>query len=103
MVMLPVRVKVDGDVIVRVVEPRTAPTTAATVVTPGAWLVARPALLMVATQAADEVHVAELLRSCVLLSAYVPVAMNCCVPARGIEGFDGVTATDSRATVITVN
>ena len=69
----------------------------------GATLVARPALLMVATQAADEVHVAEVLRSCVLPSAYEPVAMNCCVPAREIEGFAGVTATDTSATVITVN
>ncbi len=36
-----------------------------------------PALLMVATAGEDELQVAVVVRSCVVLSVYVPVAVNC--------------------------
>ena len=43
---------------------------------------------------ADELHVAEVVRSLVLPSLNVLVAVNCCVAWTTIEGFDGVTAMD---------
>src|ERR1700691_5001095 len=41
-------------------------------------------------------QVAELLRSNVLPSLYVPVAANCCVVPRAKDGPAGVTAIDTR-------
>ena len=37
-----------------------------------------------------------------LLSEYVPVAVNCCVRPFAIDGFAGVTAIDSNVAAITV-
>ena len=72
---------------------------AAIVVEPVATLVASPslppALLTVATPAADELHVTAVVRSCVVLSLNVPVAANCCVTPSAIDGFVGVTANDT--------
>ena len=48
-------------------------------------------LLMVAMAAFDEVQVAEAVRSPVVPSLYVPVAVNCIVPPGAIVGFAGVT------------
>ena len=39
--------------------------------------VARPAVLMVATVTVEELHVAVLVRLCVVPSLNVPVAVNC--------------------------
>jgi len=50
----------------RVVDPLTAPDVAEMVVMPVPALVARPVLLIVATPAADELQVTELVRSCAL-------------------------------------
>jgi hypothetical protein len=55
-------------VTVSVVEPLTAPEAAWMVVAPAAKLVAKPALLIVATAVAEELHVAEPVRFCVLPS-----------------------------------
>jgi hypothetical protein len=58
-------------------EPWMLPTDAWIVVCPGPTAVANAELLIVATRLADEVHVAVAVRFCVLLSEYVPVAVNC--------------------------
>ena len=55
---------------------------------------AKPVLLMVATEVFEEPQVTEFVRFCVLPSLYVPVAANCCVPPLAIDGFVGVTAID---------
>ena len=59
-------------VTVRVVDAEMPPTAAVIVVVPSATEVARPfapaALLMVATEMSDDVQLADVVRSCVLLS-----------------------------------
>src|SRR6266851_8681541 len=73
------------------------------VVDPVPTAVARPAVLMVATPAAaDELHVAVLVRFWVLPSLYVPVAVNCCVLPLAIDGFAGVTAMETSVAAVTV-
>ena len=57
----------------------TLPTAAVILLEPIPTTLARPAELIVATATFEEFHVAVLLRFCVLLSEYVPVAVNCCV------------------------
>jgi hypothetical protein len=73
------------------------------VVDPRATAVASPAVLIVATLAAEELHVAVLVRFCVLASVYVPVAVNCCVLPLAIEGVAGVTAIDTSVAAVTVS
>lgn len=87
---------------VRTVEPLIGPSVAVTLELPAATAVATPAVLMVATVVVVDVHVADAVRSCVLLFVYVPVAANCCVVPLPIDGFAGVTAIDTRAGVPTV-
>ena len=65
--------------------------------------VARPAVLIVAMVAAEELQVAVLLRFCVVPSVYVPVAVNCCVPPLAIDGFADVTAIDTSVAAVTVS
>jgi hypothetical protein len=57
---------------------------------------ASPALLMVANDVGVELQVTALVRSCVLLSLYVPVAVNCWLVPFAIEGLAGVTDKESR-------
>ena len=64
-------------VTVRVVLPEMAPEVARTVVDPLPTAVARPAVLIVATVTAEELHVVVLVRFCVVPSLKVPVAVNC--------------------------
>jgi hypothetical protein len=73
------------------------------VVDPGATALAKPAVLIVATPAAEELHVAVLPRFWVLPSLYVPVALNCWVLPLAIDGFTGVTAIDTSVAAVTVN
>jgi len=87
-------------VTVKVLEPLTVPDVAVTVVEPPPAVVASPALLMVATAVADELHVAVLVRLLVEPSLNVPVAVNCCVLKSVVaDGFAGVTAMDERVGV----
>jgi hypothetical protein len=72
------------------------------VVLPTATPVARPALVIVATAVLDELHVTALVRFCVLLSLYVPVAVNCCVAPVASEVFAGVTAIDTSVGAVTI-
>jgi len=81
----------------------TLPDTALIVVDPVATLVARPAMLIVTTAGTEEFHVAVLVRFCVLLSVYVPIAANCCVSPSGIVGDSGVTAIETNTGAVTVS
>jgi hypothetical protein len=80
---------------------------AETVAVPCPELVASPllptALLMIATAASEELHVTVDVRSCVLPSVYVPVAVNCCVVPRAIVGICGLIAIDTSTAGFTTN
>jgi len=81
---------------VSVTEFVTDPDVAVMVELPGPPLDASPPVTL-ATRGFDEVQVAELVKSCVLPSLKVPVAVNCCVAPKAITGFTGVTAMDCSA------
>src|ERR1700694_189552 len=83
-----------GAVTVSRVVPLTLPTVAVIVVGPGARVVAAPVALIVATVVADELHVAVAVKSAVVPSLFVPLAVNCCGVPFTTEGFAGVTARD---------
>jgi hypothetical protein len=70
---------------------------------PMAMPLAKPVLAIVATVVVPDTHVAWLVRSCVLLSEYVPVALNCFVVPFAIVGLPGVTAIDTNVAAVTVN
>src|SRR5579872_5402790 len=86
---------------------RMGPTTAVTSVTPVVMGVARPlvgvALLTAATDFWLEYQVASVVRSIVLLSEKLPVALSCCVTPRGTLGLAGEMAMAVSATVLTVS
>src|SRR2546423_13066942 len=84
-----------GAVTVKMAEPLTGLAVAAIAVVPCPRLVARPVLLMVAVPIADDVQIAEVDKSWVLPSVYVPVAVNCCVFPWAIDGVAGLTAIDT--------
>jgi hypothetical protein len=62
---------------VSVVLPVTVPDVAEIVVVPTATVAARPPAAMVAVAVLEEAQLAVAVRSCVVLSVYVPVAVNC--------------------------
>ena len=88
-------------VTVSVVLPEMEPEVERMVVEPVPAAVARPAVLIVATVTAEELHVAVLVRSWVVPSLKVPVALNCWVWPLVIEEFAGVTAIDARVAAVT--
>ena len=90
-------------VTVSTVVPLTVPDVALTVAVPVPTLCPSPPLLIVAVVGVSDVHVAVLLRSCVLPSVNVPVATNCCAVPNAIEGLAGVTANDTSAAAVTVS
>lgn len=63
-------------------------------------LLAKPALLIVATAVLLELQVTVLVKSRVVPSLYVPVAVNCCVVPLTIEAFAGVTASDTNTPLL---
>src|SRR6266478_5496450 len=70
---------------------------------PGFTPVANPNEVIVADVLSDDAHVAEFVRFCVLLSLYIPVAVNCrLLPTATIAGF-GVTAIDTSVAGVTVS
>ena len=73
------------------------------VLVPVPTALAKPVLLMVATEVFEELQVAVLVRFCVLPSLYVPMAVNCCIVPLGIEVLAGVTAIEERTGGVTVN
>jgi hypothetical protein len=94
-------------VTVSVVVPLILPDVAVIVADPVATEVASPldppALLTVATPVSDELQVADAVKSWVVLSEYVPVAVNCCFVPRAMLGLVGVTAMDTRMAGVTVS
>ena len=86
-------------VTIKVVDPETLPDAAVIVVDPVATAAADPlepvALLIVATPVLDELHVAAPVRSCVVLSEKVPVAVNCLDVPLAMLGLVGVIAIDT--------
>lgn len=68
-----------GGVTVNVAAPLIVPEAALIVVDPATTLLATPALLTFATATAEEVQATVVVRFCVVLLLYVPVAVNCCV------------------------
>lgn len=61
---------------------------------PAASEVTRPAELTVAVTVDDELHVATLVRSAVLPSLYLPVAVNCWLVFTGMEDAAGDRVMD---------
>ena len=59
-------------------------------------------LLIVAMFIWLELHVTVVVRFCVLLSVYLPVAVNCSVPVVLMVGFAGVTAIETNVAAVTV-
>ena len=90
-------------VTVSTVDPLTVPDVALTVAVPVPTFCPSPLLLIVAVVGVSEDHVAVLVRSCVLPSVNVPVAVNCCVVPNAIDGVAGVTANDTSAAAVTVS
>jgi len=90
-------------VTISVLEPTTSPTAALTFVVPCPRLVASPALLMFAVEGSSTVQDTVDVRSRLLPSVKVPIAVNCCVVPNGIDGVPGVTAMETRVAGVTVN
>jgi len=94
-------------VTVNVVEPEMPPDVAVIVVEPAAVEVANPlepaVLLIAATAEVDELHVTDAVRSCVVLSEYVPDAVNCFVVCVAMLGLVGFTAMDTSVAGVTVS
>lgn len=65
--------------------------------------VANPLLSMVATPGEEEVQLTELVRSCVLPSEYVPLAVNCWFVPSVMEAPDGATEIDTNTGAVTVS
>jgi hypothetical protein len=82
-------------VTVSVVEPTMFPEVAEIVVLwPAVAADASPEELIVAAVVFDEAQVTDEVMFCVLLSEYVPVAVNCTVVPACADGFVGVTAME---------
>jgi hypothetical protein len=82
-------------VTVSVVDPAIPPKLAVIVEIPTAKDVVRPVELHKATLEFEVFHVTAFVRSCVLPSEYVPVALNCSVSPRAKLGIVGLTAMDT--------
>jgi len=95
-----------AEVTAKVDDPEILPDAAVIVVDPAATDVASPldppALLMAATAAADEPQVTVVVRSCVVSSENVPMAVNCSAVPLTMLGLVGVTAMDMSVAGVTV-
>ena len=80
---------------VRVVEPLTVPLVAVIEVAPIQRDVASPVALTLATVALEDDQLLVAVRSCVLPSVKVPVAVSCCVAPRTTDGLAGLIASDT--------
>ena len=63
--------------------------------------VANPPDVIVATALVPDVHVTVPVMFAVVVSEYVPVAVNCCVVPFATVGFTGVTAIDCNVAAVT--
>jgi len=88
-----------GAVMVRPVNPLIDPDVAMIVVLPVPAPVAKPALVIVATEVLVELQTTEPVMFKVPPSLNMPVAVNCCVTPLAIEVFAGVTAIDTSVAV----
>ena len=70
--------------------------------TPAASPLEQAALLMVATDVLDELHVTTEVTTCVVLSENVPVAVNCSVDPAVMLGLAGCTAREASVAEETV-
>jgi hypothetical protein len=91
-----------ADVTVRVVLPEIVPEVAVIVAIPTAMGVATPALLTVATDVGDELHVTRVVISILVPSEYAPEAVNCWVSRPGMLGLAGVTDIEDKVAEVTV-
>jgi hypothetical protein len=82
---------------------KTLPMVALIVEVPGVMPVESPPLLIAATAVLDELQVTLVVIVFVLLSVYVPVTTNCCVPPVTIVGIVGVTRMVTSAGAATVS
>ena len=93
-------------VTVKIVDPEILPDIAVIVVDPADVEAVNPlepvALLIVATPVLDELQVTAAVRSCVVLSEKVPVAVNCFEVFLTMLGLVGVTAMDTSVAGVTV-
>jgi len=89
-------------VAVRVVLPEILPEVAVIVVVPPEAAVARPVLLTVATDGSDELQMTCVVISNLVVSEYVPVALNCWVAPTSIVGSTGLTTMTDRVAEFTV-
>lgn len=64
--------------------------------------VASPLTVMDATFVFEELQVTVFEISCVVASENVPVAVNCCKVPKGMDGFAGVTAIESKTALVMV-
>jgi hypothetical protein len=85
-----------------VVEPTVDPCVALIMLMPTPAPVANPPVVIVATEIVADPHVTEPVKFCVLLSLYVPVAVNCNVKPLAIDGFTGVTVIDCSVALPTI-
>ncbi len=88
------RVAVGGETVIFVV-PETPSDVAMISELPAASAVARPSAEIVTSSVIDEVQTTEPVISFVVLSEYVPVALNCCVAPTVMFGLPGVTVIDN--------
>jgi len=89
-------------VTVNVVDPLIGPSAAVIVVVPTSIAVASPALLTVATAVVSDDHVTCAVRSCVVASVNVPIAVNGRVRPRATLGAAGVIAIDASTEPVAV-
>jgi len=83
--------KVEGVTPLMVAVPEILSRLAVTIAVPAATAVARPLLLIMATEWFDELQVTCVVISWLLPSEYVPVAINCWAIPAGMVGLAGVT------------
>jgi hypothetical protein len=83
-----------AEVTVRVVLFETAPEVAVMVVVPAVRAVARPLLLITATEVSDELQVTNFVISPPGATGNVPVAVNCWVDPTGMIGLSGFTVME---------
>jgi hypothetical protein len=87
---------------VNAVMPLIPPTVAEIDAPPTAFVAAVPAALMLTTPGAELTQLALLVRSIVLPSVYVPIALNCSLAPRGTETSLLLTAIEARTAPETV-
>jgi hypothetical protein len=97
-----IEVKTAG-ITVNVAAPLIVPAVAVMVAVPGVTPVANPVLFFtVATEVAEELHFAVVVRFCVVPLLYVPVAVNCWVVPAAMDEVAGVTAIETSGGAVPV-